>query len=85
MARATAISATQGKSPVCEYQVRHPISGSVRVITSCSLTEVRSKTSPSGEMKALNPVGDTCTTQRFCSMARSRDDATCWLCNTVHV
>ena len=57
----------------------------VRLITACSLIDVRSWTSPSGETNALNPVGAACTTQRPCSMARSRDEAICWLCSTVHV
>ena len=38
-----------------------------------------------GVMNALKPVGDAWATQRPCSIARSRDDAICWLCSTVHV
>jgi hypothetical protein len=36
-------------------------------------------------MNALKPVGATCTTQRPVSIARNRDEAICWVCNTVHV
>ena len=46
---------------------------SSRVTTACSLTAVRCRTSPSGGTKALNPVGDTCTTHR---PSRSRGAAT---------
>ena len=53
--------------------------------TACSLVAVRCWTSPSGDTKALNPVGATCTTQRPVSMARSRDEATCWVCTDVPV
>ena len=38
-----------------------------------------------GSTKAEKPVGDTCTTQRPVSMARSLLDATCWVCSTVPV
>ena len=38
-----------------------------------------------GSTKALKPVGATCTTQRPVSMARSRDEAICWVCTIVPV
>ena len=38
-----------------------------------------------GATNALNPVGATCTSQRPFSMARSREDATCWVCTNVPV
>ena len=50
-----------------------------------SLIEVRPITTPDGVTNALNPVGAACTTHRPCSTARSREEATCWVCSTVHV
>ena len=54
-------------------------------ITACSLTAVRSITSPSGVTNVENPVGAACTTHRPVSIARSRLDATCWVCTIVPV
>ena len=60
-------------------------SGTSVVITACSLMPVRCCTSPPSVTNAVKPVGDTCTTQRPFSTARSRLDATCWVCRTVPV
>ena len=40
-------------------------------------------TSPSGVTMAEKPVGAACSVHRPVSMARSRDDAICWLCTMV--
>ena len=56
-----------------------------RTRTASSLIPVRSSTSPPGVTKALKPVGATWTTHRSVSSARSRDDATCWVCRIVPV
>ena len=45
----------------------------------------RSRTSPSSSTTAVKPVGATWSTQRPFSIARSRDDATCWVCTIVPV
>ena len=52
--------------------------------TRCSPMLVRSTTSPSGVTTAENPVGAAWTTQRPVSMARRRDEATCWVWTWVN-
>ena len=44
---------------------------------------VRFRTVPSGEITAEKPVGAACATHRPVSRARSRDEATCWVCRMV--
>ena len=51
--------------------------------TACSLMPVRWVTSPSGVTMAEKPVGAACRVHRPVSMARSRDEAICWLCTMV--
>ena len=79
----TNVRSMNGASPSREYQVRPDFNEIVLVMTRCSLTDVRSNTSPPGDTNALKPVGETCTTQRPFSIARSRDDATCCDCRIV--
>ncbi len=57
--RAISASNTHTTSSSCEYHVRPEVNGIVRMTTFCSLTAVRSNTSPAGDTNALNPVGDT--------------------------
>ncbi len=54
-------------------------------LSRASLTAVRSSTWPSSVTNALNPVGEACTTHRPFSTARSRLEATCWVCRMVPV
>jgi hypothetical protein len=74
-----------GASPARTYHVRPVRSSTVLRTIACSLTAVRSMTSPSGVTNSENPVGDTCTSQRPVSMARKRLDETCWVCRIVPV
>src|SRR3954451_11795848 len=76
---------TQGQLPKRVYQVRPPRIGTSIVITFCSDTSVRWYTLPWSSTNAENPVGETWTTHRPFSTARSLLDAICWLCSTVPV
>ena len=67
------------------YHVRPVRSSTAWRITACSLTAVRSMHVAVGVTNAENPVGAAWTTQRPVSMARSRLDATCWVCTIVPV
>ena len=56
----------------------------VRCTTAASLTAGALRAPRrSGRRTRVKPVGATCTTQRPVSIARSRDDATCWVCTIV--
>jgi hypothetical protein len=74
-----------GASPRLTYHVRPVRSSMVPRTIARSLTAVRSITSPSGVTSSENPVGDTCTSHRPVSIARSRLDATCCVWTIVPV
>ena len=78
-------STIHGQLPNFVYHVRPPRCGTSIVITFCSLMSVRWYTWPSSSTNAEKPVGETCTTQRPFSTARSLLDAICWVCSTVPV
>jgi hypothetical protein len=74
-----------GASPRFTYHVRPVRSSTLPRTIARSLTAVRSMTSPSGVTSSEKPVGETWTSHRPVSIARSRLDATCWLCRMVPV
>ena len=74
---------TTGSGPMTVAMVSPSRRATTSCSTACSEILVRASTRPSGSTMALNPVGAAWSTHRPLSMARSRLDATCWVCTWV--